>query len=54
MQVDVLETQYSLLLNKIKSTDDFETIKNAHSDFLGMLQSQLFFCVDPVSTTVCK
>ena len=49
MQVDVLETQYSVLLQKIKSTHDFETVKDAHSDFLSILQSQLFFSLDPVS-----
>ena len=49
LQVDVLETQYSLLVEKIKSTHDFETIKHAHSEFLSTLQSQLFFSLDPVS-----
>lgn len=53
MQVDVLETQYSILLQKIKSTHDFETVKDAHSDFLSILQSQLFFSLDPVSNIPC-
>lgn len=53
MQVDVLDTQYSVLLQKIKSTHDFETVKNAHSDFLSILQSQLFFSLDPVSNIPC-
>jgi gamma-tubulin complex component 4 len=49
VQVDVLEAQYSLLVEKIKSTHDFETIKNSHSEFLSTLQSQLFYSLDPVS-----
>ncbi|CAI7997342.1 Gamma-tubulin complex component 4 [Geodia barretti] len=43
VQVDVLETQFSQLLNRIKSTHDFEAVKVAHSDFVKTLQSQLFF-----------
>lgn len=49
LQVDVLETQYSILVEKIKSTHDFENVKNAHSEFLSTLESQLFFCLDAVS-----
>ena len=52
LQVDVLETQYTALVEKIRSTHDFETVKNAHSDFLGTLQSQLFFSLEPVSDKV--
>ena len=50
--MDVLEAQYSLLVEKIKSTHDFETIKNSHSEFLSTLQSQLFFSLDPVSISL--
>ena len=53
VQVDVLESQYSVLVEKIKSTDDFETVKSAHRNFLGTLQSQLFFTLDPVSAMLC-
>ena len=49
VQVDVLETQYSLLVDKIKSTNDFEAVSNAHSEFLITLESQLFFTLHPVS-----
>ena len=45
----MLETQYSLLLNRVRSTHDFEAVKVAHSDFVNTLQSQLFFSLEPVS-----
>lgn len=48
-QVDVLETQFSQLLEKIDSTHDFETIKHSHESFVTTLQSQLFFFLPPVS-----
>jgi gamma-tubulin complex component 4 len=51
VQVDVLETQFSQLLNKIKSTHDFEAVKVAHSDFVKTLHSQLFF-TDPIRRCV--
>lgn len=42
LQVDVLETQFSQLLDKVSSTHDYETIKHAHEKYLTTLQSQLF------------
>lgn len=49
VQVDVLETQFSLLVEKIRQTHDFETIKHAHETFVTTLQSQLFLLLPAVS-----
>ena len=42
----MLETQFSHLIAKIRSTHDYETIKLAHEHFLTTLQEQLF-CLQP-------
>ena len=49
VQVDVLEAQFSQLMEKIQSTHDFESIKHAHESFVTTLQSQLFFTMPAVS-----
>ena len=49
IQVDVLEAQFSQLVEKIQSTHDFESIKHAHESFVTTLQSQLFFTMPSVS-----
>ena len=49
LQVDVLESQFSLLLQNITSTLDFESIKLAHERFVTTLQGQLFLLMPPVS-----
>ena len=48
-QVDVLETQFSQLLNTVSSTHDYETIKHAHEKYLTTLHSQLFLTQPSVS-----
>lgn len=40
--MDVLETQFTQLLEKVSTTHDYETIKHAHEKYLTTLQSQLF------------
>ena len=40
--MDVLESQFSLLLGNITSTLDFESIKLSHEHFVATLQGQLF------------
>ncbi|XP_065885565.1 gamma-tubulin complex component 4-like [Dysidea avara] len=42
VQVDVIESQFSLLLENIRSTHDFETIQQAHCNFVSSLYRQLF------------
>lgn len=49
VQVDVLETQFSQLLDKVGSTHDYETIKHAHEKYLTTLQSQLFLTQPSIS-----
>lgn len=54
LQVDVLEAQFSQLTEKIQSTHDFESIKHAHESFVTTLQSQLFFTMPAVSSSLTK
>lgn len=49
IQVDVLEVQYSQLVEKINSTRDFESIRLAHDNFLTTLMAQSFLLMKPVS-----
>ncbi|XP_017075670.2 gamma-tubulin complex component 4 homolog [Drosophila eugracilis] len=42
IQVDVLESQFSILMNVIKSKADFEEIQRAHTVFLANVLSQCF------------
>ncbi|EDV98987.1 gamma-tubulin complex component 4 homolog [Drosophila grimshawi] len=46
IQVDVLECQFSILMNVIKSKADFEEIQRAHSVFLANVLSQCFLLTD--------
>lgn len=48
-QVDVLETQFSQLLERVRNTHDFESITFAHEQFLAALQIQLFMNMPSVS-----
>ncbi|CAL1526599.1 unnamed protein product, partial [Lymnaea stagnalis] len=42
LQVDVIESHYKILLDKINSTKDFEAVKLAHERFLSSLLAQSF------------
>ncbi|KAM3925552.1 gamma-tubulin complex component 4 [Leptodactylus fuscus] len=48
LQVDVLESQFSQLLEQINSTRDFESIRLAHDHFLSNLLAQSFILLKPV------
>lgn len=47
-QVDVLESQFSQLLQQINSTRDFESIRLAHDHFLSNLLAKSFILLKPV------
>lgn len=49
LKVDVLETQYSQLVEKIKNTRDFEAIRLAHDHFITTLMAQSFLLMKPVN-----
>jgi gamma-tubulin complex component 4 len=49
LQVDVIESQFSILLSKVQSTRDFEAIRLAHDQFLSSLYSRCFLHMKPVS-----
>ena len=51
LQVDVIDSQYSALIDKIKTTRDFEAVRLAHDQFLSALLSQSFVHMKPVSTS---
>nr|XP_016945410.1 gamma-tubulin complex component 4 homolog isoform X2 [Drosophila suzukii] len=46
IQVDVLESQFSVFMNVIKSKADFEEIQRAHTIFLANVLSQCFLLSD--------
>lgn len=48
LQVDVLESQFSQLLQRINSIRDFESIRLAHDHFLSNLLAQSFILLKPV------
>ncbi|NXX14597.1 GCP4 protein, partial [Podargus strigoides] len=48
LQVDVLESQFSQLLQQINATRDFESIQLAHDHFLSNLLAQSFILLKPV------
>ncbi|XP_056269260.1 gamma-tubulin complex component 4 [Pseudoliparis swirei] len=48
LQVDVLESQFSQLLQLINSTRDFESVRLAHDHFLSNLLAQSFILLKPV------
>ncbi|XP_072348856.1 gamma-tubulin complex component 4 isoform X7 [Scyliorhinus torazame] len=48
LQVDVLESQFSQLLQEINSIRDFESIRLAHDHFLSNLLAQSFILLKPV------
>ncbi|XP_044300830.1 gamma-tubulin complex component 4 isoform X1 [Varanus komodoensis] len=47
LQVDVLESQFSQLLQQINATRDFESIRLAHDHFLSNLLAQSFILLKP-------
>ncbi|KAK3609174.1 hypothetical protein CHS0354_013711 [Potamilus streckersoni] len=49
LQVDVIESQFGILVDKIKSTRDFEAVRLAHDHFLMTLLSQSFVHMKSVS-----
>ncbi|EDV27073.1 uncharacterized protein TRIADDRAFT_23331 [Trichoplax adhaerens] len=49
LQVDVLEGQFTILMDKIKSTKDFEHVRIAHDQFISALVGQSFRLLKPVS-----
>jgi len=50
LQVDVIESQFKILMDKINSTKDFEAAKLAHEHFLSSLLAQSFVHMRTVSS----
>lgn len=49
LQADVLETNFSRLMDAVNKTNDFEKLKKAHALFLADILSQSFLTVTTVS-----
>lgn len=49
MQADVLETNFSRLMEAVNKTNDFEKLKKYHATFLADILSQSFLTVTSVS-----
>ncbi|CAK1551493.1 unnamed protein product [Leptosia nina] len=47
LQADVLETNFSRLMEAVNKTNDFEKLKKAHANFLADVLSQSFLTVMP-------
>jgi len=54
LQVDVLESQFTLLLDKIKKTHDFESIQDSIEFFLVAIQAQTFITTKSVYSIIQK
>lgn len=59
LQVDVLESQWTILENALNSTKDFEALRHAHTNFLASTLSQTFLllgssCNEPTTTSYQK
>jgi len=52
LYVDVLEVQYSILIKRIKESGDFESVKQAHQDFLNSLIGQSFLQMKPITKSL--
>lgn len=52
--MDVLEAQYTQLVEKINSTRDFESIRLAHDQFVTTLMAQSFLLMKPVKNLNLK
>lgn len=52
IQVNVLDTQYTLLQRRLSETRDFEAIRKFHEDYLDSLISQSFLHVKAVSRSL--
>ena len=50
----MIESQFSILLEKVETTHDFEAIRFAHDQFLTALLSQAFLLMKPVCLLKCK
>ncbi|XP_059060832.1 gamma-tubulin complex component 4 [Achroia grisella] len=54
MQADVLETNFSRLMDAVNKTADFEKLKKAHATFLADILSQSFLTVTSSSESDCS
>ncbi|XP_028029212.1 gamma-tubulin complex component 4 isoform X1 [Bombyx mandarina] len=54
MQADVLETNFSRLMDAVNKTNDFEKLKKAHATFLADILSQSFLTVTLSSDSDCS
>ena len=52
LQVDVIESQYNILIAAVTSTRDFDSVKLAHENFLAALQARCFVYIKPVSQSL--
>lgn len=54
MQADVLETNFSRLMDAVDKTNDFEKLKKAHANFLADILSQSFLTVTTSAESECS
>ncbi|XP_052795876.1 gamma-tubulin complex component 4-like isoform X1 [Mya arenaria] len=54
LQVDVIESQYGILVDKISNTRDYEAVKVAHDHFLSALLAQSFVHMKAVANCLSE
>ncbi|PZC83790.1 hypothetical protein B5X24_HaOG206947 [Helicoverpa armigera] len=54
MQADVLETNFSRLMDAVQKTNDFEKLKKSHANFLADILSQSFLTVTSSGDSDCS
>jgi len=52
LQVDVIETQFHELMQKIRDSEDYQTVYEAHHEYLNSLHGQLFLDMRPVTRSL--
>ena len=54
LQADVIDTQYAAFKTKVQDTQDFDTIKALHEEFLATTSSQCFLTVRSISSALAE
>jgi len=52
LQVDVIETQFEVLREKISNSEDYETVCEAHNEYLNSLHGQCFLGMKPITRSL--
>lgn len=51
LQVDVIETNYTIMINAIKNSTNYQIVLDAHKQFINSIVKESFVCAEPVTIT---